>query len=47
MRDTALRLHALELGWDDLAQAGSIHQLEPVVADEFAVEVQLEEERAG
>ena len=47
VRDTARRLHALELGWDDLAQAGSIRLLEPVVADEFAVEVQLEEERAG
>ena len=47
VRDTARRLRALELGWEDLAQAGSIQQLETVVADEFAVEVQLEEERAG
>jgi valyl-tRNA synthetase len=47
VRDTVRRLHALELGWDDLAQAGSIQQLELLVADEFAVEVQLEEERAG
>jgi valyl-tRNA synthetase len=44
VRDTVRRLQALELGWDDLAQAGSIRQLEPVVADEFAVEVELEEE---
>jgi valyl-tRNA synthetase len=47
VHDTARRLRALELGWDDLAQAGSIEQLEPVVADEFAVEVQLQEEPAG
>jgi valyl-tRNA synthetase len=47
VRDSARRLHALELGWDDLAQAGSIEQHETVVADEFAVEVQLEEERPG
>jgi valyl-tRNA synthetase len=47
VRDTASRLQALELGRDDLAQAGSILQLELLVADEFAVEVQLEEERPG
>src|SRR5262249_46916384 len=46
VRDTARRLHALGLGSDDLAQAGSIQQLELLVADEFAVEVQLEQERA-
>jgi valyl-tRNA synthetase len=45
VRDTARRLQALELGSDDLAQAGSILRLELLVADEFAVEVQLEEER--
>ena len=45
VRDTATRLQALELGRDDLAQAGSISQLELLVADEFAVEVELEEER--
>ena len=47
VRDTARRLRALELAWDDLAQAGSIEQLEPVVAEEFAVEVELGQERAG
>jgi valyl-tRNA synthetase len=47
VRDTARRLQALELGRDDLAQAGSILQLELLVADEFAVEVQLEEDGPG
>src|SRR5262249_59037955 len=47
VRDTAARLQALELGRDDLAQAGSISQLDLLVADHFAVEGHLEEERAG
>jgi valyl-tRNA synthetase len=42
--DTAERLRALELGLDDLLLAGSIEALDPVVADEFAVEVELAEE---
>ncbi len=41
VRDTAERLHALELGCADLRQAGSIQQLEPVESDGFAVEVEL------
>jgi valyl-tRNA synthetase len=41
VRDTAERLHALELGADDLLLAGSIEQLEPVADGEFAVEVEL------
>jgi valyl-tRNA synthetase len=44
--DTAERLRALELGSDDLLLAGSIETLEPVVADEFAVEVELAEQSA-
>ncbi len=41
VRDSAERLAALQLGIGDLRQAGAIEQLEPVVDDEFAVEVQL------
>ncbi|MDQ6811024.1 MAG: valine--tRNA ligase, partial [Actinomycetota bacterium] len=41
VRDTAERLGALALGSDDLLAAGSIERLEPVLADEPAVEVQL------
>ncbi len=44
VRDTAERLGALELGLDDLLMAGSIKALDSVVADEFAVEVELAEE---
>jgi valyl-tRNA synthetase len=44
VRDSAERLQALELGSDDLLQAGSIAALEPVVGEEFAVEVELAEE---
>jgi hypothetical protein len=47
VRDTAERLRALELGSDDLVKAGAIERLEPVVAEEFAVEVELAEEPAG
>jgi valyl-tRNA synthetase len=41
VHDTAERLAALELGTDDLRQAGAIELLEPVVDDEFVVEVEL------
>jgi valyl-tRNA synthetase len=44
VRDSAERLAALELGASDLRQAGAIAALEPVVAEEFAVEVELAEE---
>ncbi len=46
VRDTAERLQALELGRADLMLAGSIEALEPVVAEEFAVAVELAEEPA-
>ena len=41
VHDGVERLEALKLGADDLVAAGSIEQLETVVADEFAVEVEL------
>ncbi len=41
VHDTAERLSALELGSGDLRQAGSIEALAAVVAQEFAVEVEL------
>jgi valyl-tRNA synthetase len=41
VRDTAERLHALELGAGDLCLAGTIAVLEPVEAGEFSVEVEL------
>ena len=41
VRDTAERLSALQLGSGDLLQAGTIEALAPVVAPEFAVEVEL------
>jgi valyl-tRNA synthetase len=47
VRDTAERLRALELGSSDLVQAGSIEALDPVVDDEFAVEVELAQEAPG
>ncbi len=47
VRDTAKRLHSLELGLDDLRRAGSIECIEAVEADEFAVEVELAEEPLG
>ena len=47
VRDTAERLRALELGSGDLVQAGSIEALDPVVDEEFAVEVQLAQEAPG
>ncbi len=42
--DTAERLAALELGEDDLLQAGSIERIEKLEAEEFGVEVELAEE---
>ena len=47
MRDTAERLSALELSCDDLLQAGAIEDLAPVVAQEFAVEVELAPQAAA
>ena len=41
VHDSAQRLAALELGAEDLRQAGSIETIETVVAEEFAVEVEL------
>jgi len=41
VHDTARRLAALQLGTDDLRQAGSIAAIDTVVAEEFAVEVEL------
>jgi valyl-tRNA synthetase len=43
VHDTAERLDALELGDGDLCLAGSIEIIEPMVAEEFAVEVELAE----
>jgi valyl-tRNA synthetase len=43
VHDSAERLAALELGEEDLRQAGSIEAIETVAADEFAVEVELAE----
>ena len=47
VRDTAERLSALELSCDDLLQAGAIEDLAPVVAQEFAVEVELAPQAAA
>jgi valyl-tRNA synthetase len=47
VRDTRERLQALELSAGDLVQAGAIGLLEPVAAEEFAVEVELAEEPAA
>ena len=44
MHDTPERLSALELGLDDLREAGSIERIETVEAEEFAVEVELAED---
>jgi valyl-tRNA synthetase len=44
VHDTAERLSALELGEDDLRQAGAIARIDTVVAEELAVEVELAEE---
>ncbi|MHB8233994.1 MAG: valine--tRNA ligase [Solirubrobacteraceae bacterium] len=44
VHDNAERLAAMQLGSDDLRQAGSIAAIETVEADEFAVEVELAEQ---
>jgi valyl-tRNA synthetase len=44
VHDSAERLAALELGAEDLSQAGSIETIETVQASEFAVEVELADE---
>jgi valyl-tRNA synthetase len=44
--DTAERLSVLELGAEDLRQAGAIEALLPVLGEEFAVAVELAEEQA-
>jgi valyl-tRNA synthetase len=41
VHDTAERLSALQLGEDDLRQAGAIARIDTVEAEEFAVEVEL------
>jgi hypothetical protein len=41
VHDAPERLEALELGCDDLRQAGSIDRVERVAAEELAVEVEL------
>jgi valyl-tRNA synthetase len=46
VHDSAERLAALELGAEDLRAAGSIETIEKVVSQEFAVDVELEEETA-
>ena len=47
VRDTPERLAALALGEGDLLTAGTIELLELVEGEEFAVEVELAEQRAG
>ena len=47
VHDSAERLAAMQLGCDDLRQAGSIAAIETVEADEFAVEVELAERAAA
>jgi valyl-tRNA synthetase len=47
VHDTAERLSALELGLGDLLQAGSIEALEPVVAEELAVRVELAQQASA
>jgi valyl-tRNA synthetase len=41
VKDTSARLRALQLGLDDLVQAGAIERLESAESDELAVEVEL------
>jgi valyl-tRNA synthetase len=41
VRDAPERISALELGWDDLRQAGSIELVETAPADALEVEVEL------
>jgi valyl-tRNA synthetase len=47
VRDSSERLAALELGVEDVRQAGAIELLELVADGEFAVDVELAEESAG
>ena len=47
VHDTPARLAALELGAEDLREAGSIELIEMLEADEFTVAVELAEEAAG
>ena len=47
VHDTPARLAALELGAEDLREAGSIEAVETREAEEFAVVVELAEEAAG
>jgi valyl-tRNA synthetase len=44
VHDTPERLAALDLGGEDLRQAGSLQAIETVLAEEFAVDVELAEE---
>jgi valyl-tRNA synthetase len=44
VRDTAERLEALELGAEDLREAGTIERIETAEAEDFAVEVELAQE---
>jgi valyl-tRNA synthetase len=44
VHDTAERLSALQLGEDDLRQAGAIERIDTAVAEELSVEVELAEE---
>ena len=47
VHDTPARLAALELGAEDLREAGSIEAVETQEAEEFAVVVELAGEAAG
>jgi valyl-tRNA synthetase len=47
VRDTSTRLAALELGAEDLRQAGAIELLELLQGEEFSVEVELAQEDAA
>jgi len=47
VHDTPARLAALELGAEDLREAGSVALLETAEAEEFSVEVELAEEPPG
>ncbi len=47
VRDTPERLAALELGAEDLRQAGSVELLESIEAEELSVEIELAEDEPG
>ncbi len=47
VHDTSERLAALELGAEDLRQAGSVELLESIEAEELSVEIELAEEPTG